>query len=279
MTQKSFNVGELRRIVKESSKEFKPVLGANVESDNKKNNEKSYKDAEKRAKDYDGGLKKDENKELPAKEDINRTMLGVEPRVALSKDQKERIKAQALGYSSELEMNNGIEKAADFEGNKKIYKQFTDSEKAIEDAQENLRSSGLQAREIKKKEPNAFKKNTVYESAKPKAKRLTFKHTQFINESQVLVRIPEQYKIDGQVIHMCDCKDNEYIVECVRSEKSGKIETNIISHSNKRVMNEQMNRIQELMNFTSDTDGKFNKQSSLNEDKVFNDILKITKTK
>ena len=45
-------------------------------------------------------------------------------------------------------------------------------------------------------------------------KRLIFKKTTFVNESQMLSRIPEEYKVDGQKIYMKDCKGNEYIVEC-----------------------------------------------------------------
>ena len=120
-----------------------------------------------------------------------------------------------------------------------------------------------------------FKKPNLYES-KPGAKRLRFKHTKFLNESQVLTRIPEQYKVDGQVIYMCDKADNEYIVECVRSERSGVIETNIVSHSNKTAMNEQMSRIQELMGFKTNTNDRY---SQINENKEFGDILNTARTK
>ena len=58
---KTYNVGDLRKLVTESS-EFKPKIGDGVESENKKNNGKAYKDAKTRANDYDGGLKADEKK-------------------------------------------------------------------------------------------------------------------------------------------------------------------------------------------------------------------------
>ena len=50
MAEYSYKVGELKKIVKESS-QFKPVLGPNVKRDNEKNNSESYKDSEKRAED------------------------------------------------------------------------------------------------------------------------------------------------------------------------------------------------------------------------------------
>lgn len=274
--QTSFNVGELRRVIKESSSEFKPVLGPGVESDNKKNNEKSYKEAEKRAKEFDGGLKAPEKKGKLPEKDINRTTLDYTLRTEPSKEYKERIEAQALGYTSKLEMENGIEKVGDFEGNKRIYQQFKDSSDKVNSAKTDLAHSGLQARMHDKKE---FEKPTMYESQKPKAKRLTFKHTEFVNESQVLVRIPEQYKVDGQIIHMCDCKDNVYVVECVKSEHSGNIETNIISHTNKRLVSENLDRIKQLMDYKSDTNGKFNKLNVLKEQEEFNTILNLTRGK
>lgn len=266
------SVKELKNLINESANEFKAKLGPNVEADNKKNNEKSYKDSEKRAKDYDGGLTKEEKKTLPEKEDYNRTTLDYNQISKPDKATKDRIEAQAQGYTSKLEKDNDIEKVGDFEGNKEIAKQFKDQAEKISDERAELAHTGLQARMMDK---DKFKKNTMLES-KPGAKRLRFKHTKFMNESQVLTRIPEQYKIDGQVIYMCDKADNEYIVECVRSERSGLIETNIVSYGNKTAMNEQMNRIQELMGFKTNTNDRYNQ---INENKEFGEILDATRNK
>jgi hypothetical protein len=266
------SVKELKNLINESASEFKAKLGPNVEADNKKNNEKSYKDSEKRAKDYDGGLAKEEKKNLPEKGDYNRTTLDYNPISEPDKATKDRIEAQAEGYSSKLEKDNDIEKVGNFDGNKKIAKQFKDQAEKISDERAELAHTGLQARMMDK---DKFKKNTMLES-KPGAKRLRFKHTKFMNESQVLTRIPEQYKVDGQVIYMCDKADNEYIVECVRSERSGLIETNIVSYGNKTAMNEQMNRIQELMGFKTNTNDRYNQ---INENKEFGKILDTTRNK
>ena len=44
MSELIYKVGELKQLIRESSKnEFSPRLGTNVERDNKANNEKSYK--------------------------------------------------------------------------------------------------------------------------------------------------------------------------------------------------------------------------------------------
>ena len=94
------SVKELKNLINESANEFKAKLGPNVEADNKKNNEKSYKDSEKRAKDYDGGLAKEEKKKLQQKEDYNRTTLDYNPINEPDKATKDRNEAQAEGYTS-----------------------------------------------------------------------------------------------------------------------------------------------------------------------------------
>ena len=248
-----YKVGDIRALINESSNEFKPVMGAGVESDNKDNNEKAYKDAEKRAKDFDGGLKKEDNKNLPDKSDYaNRTTLDYNPRVEPDKAWKERVEAQAKGYTSKLEQDNGIEKAAQFDENGKILKQFKDANKKVQDERNGLATSGLVSKELDDK-GMIDKKPTMYESTTPKPKRLLFKHRRFMNESQMLNLIPEEYKKNGQVIYMEDAHNNEYIVECVESKSTGTIETQVKSFKNKEMMNEQMNRIQELFNYNTKT--------------------------
>lgn len=267
MAERVYKVGDIRALIAESStNEFKPVLGTNVERDDKANNGKAYKDAEKRAKDYDGGLAKEEDKQLPKKEDFNRTTLDYNPRTEPDKAWKDKVEAQAKGFTSKAEEENGIEKAAEFDKDGKILKQFKDSNALIQGERNDLATSGLVSREMDKKGA-IQKKPTMMESATPKAKRLVFKHTQFLSESKMLQLIPEEYKKDGQKIYMQDSHNNEYIVECVKSKETGYLETNVISHSNKQVMNEQMNRIQQLFDYnTKSTSGRNIKTSSARMD-------------
>ena len=275
MKEYSYRVGDLKKLIKESSNEFKPVLGTNVMRDNKKNNDKSYKDSEKRAKDCDGGLKEPQKTNLPKKEDGNKTTLDYNPRTEPDKKYKERVKAQANGYTSKLEQDNDIEKIGEFDKNKDIEKQFSDSRDEMEKAKSDIQHSGLTARTFPK---SAFDKNHLNENA-PKPKRLIFKHTRFLNENQVLVRIPEEYKIDGQKIYMKDGYDNEYIVECSKS-KTGFIETNIVNYNNQSVLNEQVNRIQELFDYKSSNKfGKASYSDRVNESANFMDIMNNVRKK
>ena len=56
MKTMTYKVSDIRSMIQESSNEFKAKLGPGVKSGNETNNGKAYRDAEKRAKDYDGGL-------------------------------------------------------------------------------------------------------------------------------------------------------------------------------------------------------------------------------
>lgn len=242
MEQRTFLVKDLKRMISESASEFKPVIGPHVTSDNKKNSEKAYKEAEKRANDFDGGLKDPKNCKLAEKEDANRTTLDYNPITEPDKNFKEKVKAQAKGYTSAMEEKNKIEKAAEFDEDGKIFKQLTKSSDDLNKQKEDLAHSGLVSKNLPKQE-----KNTMYETTL-KPKRLVFKHTRFVNESYMLSRIPEEYKKDGQIIHMKDMNGNEYIVEC-QASSTGYIETNIKGYSNKELMNEQIRRISELMGY------------------------------
>lgn len=275
MEKISYKVGDLKRIIAESAQEFNPVLGPGVKSDNKSNNEKSYKDAEKAAKDFDGGLKNEKKGELPPKEDYNRTTLDYNPRTEVSKEQKDNWEAQAKGYTSKLEEENGIEKGgAEFDNDGKIVDQFKKASEKINKEKNAIAKSGIQGHNLDIKE-----KNTMLENKKPVAKRLTFKHTRFLNEAQMLSRIPEEYKRDGQVIYMNDVAGNEYVVECAKSETTGFIETNVVSHKNDKLMNEQVSRIQELFDYkTPATCAPTSMETRINESKGFEDLMNLSRS-
>lgn len=270
----SYNVGDLKRFIKESSNEFKARLGSNVESENKRNSEKSYKDAEKRVKDFDGGLTEPKKGKLADKLDGNRTTLEYNPITEPDKDYKDKVKAQAQGYTSKAEKENGIEKAgATFDDEGKIYNNFTDARDKRNKEKEKLASSGLQAREYPKE---SFKKNNLSENM---TKRLIFKHTRFLNESNMLQRIPEEYKVDGQKIYMKDGFENEYLVECVKNV-NGSVETNIVSYVNKNLVNEQVDRIFGLMTYdTKEEKNERNFHTKINESEQFQKLMNITRNK
>ena len=163
MKTMTYKVSDIRSMIQESSNEFKAKLGPGVKSGNETNNGKAYKDAEKRAKDYDGGLadsievaKYDKTKEG----DDNRTTLDYEVD-NVDQKYKDRIKAQAEGYTSVAEKENGIEKQGDFEGNKNIFNAIKDDSDAWKEERAKRDHSGIVARTYDKER---FEHDSLYES-------------------------------------------------------------------------------------------------------------------
>lgn len=286
--EKAITVKALKRLISESSSEFKPVLGPNVEKDNKSNNGKAYDDAKKRAKDYDGGLGKNVGGQRAKFEkiDVNKTTLDYTPE-NVTDEYKNRVKAQVKGYTSEAEMNNKIEKAADFSDNENIYDGIKNSGKEIHDNEKAMAKSGLQAREWPDK---VFDKEEMYESKEgfdmrqmidrmssfetgksqinehKNVKTVYFKKTEFLTEGHMLSRIPDEFKNEGNTFKMKDKTGNEYLVEW-RDNKGV-----ILEHSNKQGFNESINRMKNLYSYSSN-DSKTSLESRLNEDSNFNSTL------
>lgn len=265
-----YKVGDLKRLIAESSNESKPRLGDGVESANKTINDKAYEESKKRAEDYNGGLRKEEyfarGDAKYEKTDGNHTTLGYNPENA-SDEYKKRIKAQALGYTSELEEKNGIEKAGDYSDNENIFNGITKAEKEMDKNVFNLKKSGLQA---SKMPAETFEKETLYESTdgvnmrqainafksnfheakldeNKKLKTVFFKKTQFLTEGHMLSKIPDEFKNEGEQFKMKDKTGNEYIVEWTNNRGE------IIGHNNKNGLTESLEKMKDLTNFKTST--------------------------
>jgi len=133
---KLYNVEQLRKIIAESIEEFEPVIGKDVEKDNKKNNTESYKDAQKRAKDFDGGLTEDTGN--PSVEDsifqtaADRDNMGMERLKytnPVGEPFKKRVQAQIMGKNSDLEEDIDDKSGVSTEGNKKFLKKAEEMNK------------------------------------------------------------------------------------------------------------------------------------------------------
>lgn len=238
----TYKVSDIRSMIQESSNEFKAKLGPGVKSGNETNNGKAYKDAEKRAKDYDGGLadsiekvKYDKTKEG----DHNRTTLDYDVD-NVDDAYKERIKAQAEGYTSVAEKENGIEKQGDFEDNKDIFSAITSDADEWKKQVEMFKRGGLTARTTPE---GTFKHDSLYENKN--IKTAYFKKTTFLTEGHMMSRIPDEFKVEENVFRMKDKTGNEYVLEW----KNGKAE--IIGHKNKQGMNESIDRMKALFNYNS----------------------------
>lgn len=273
MSEISYKVGEIRRIIRESSQnEFKPKLGPNVERDDKKNAQDAYKEAEKRAKNYDGGLKTPEKNKLEPREDGNKTMLGLNYESDPGDKFKQKVKDQVAGYASSKERNNGIEKVGDF--NDDFYENEKKTVEKMADDRENIGTSGLASSKLKEKDSDYGKVHTAFKESKTPLKRLTYHHTKFINESQIFTKIPEDFKVDGNKFIVRDATDSEYLIEWCVDKKNNISEGRIITERNLKEADRTLDRMAELMGYnSSNVFGRNSSRSTINENKNVEDML------
>ena len=261
--KKVYTLSEFCRVLKESQ-EFKARKGENVESEDKKNNEKAVNDILKQGKKFDGGLSNEKKKENPRDiTDYNKTTLDNDFAYEPSKEYKDRVKAQVHGFPSVAnEKNSKIKEendSLDFEGNEDFYKQNAEKRKEVADARQTDKHAGLKSHNLPKE---TFKDNTLYTNESKKMKRLNFSKTVFLNESEMMKKIPDDMKIDGNKFYMKDAVGNEYLVECVKDKAiQDLIHTKVIDYKNKEKINETFKRMKELYGYKSSTgtqnSGKF----------------------
>ena len=267
MEQRTYSINELKNLIFESATEIKAKIGDGVNDANKKENSKAYKSAKEKINKFDGGgneIKVERN--LPDKLDGNKTTLDYEYDGMVDDKFRDKIKSQAEGYTSSLEKKNKIEKTGDFDD--KTYQQFKKSGVEMSKNKVAAKKAGLTARELP---DSAFEKENVYESKKISV--LNFKNTTFLNESHMISRIPDEYKVDGKRFKVKDSAENEFIVEW----KEG--EPNVLSYENKRKINESLEKFHKLSGYNSTQQfKKSSNQSRLNENNEFNKILNKTRT-
>jgi len=258
--EEHYTVGELLQLSEASTpkNEFKPKFGNGAKRGSNEN-EKAVEDIRKNAEEYD----KEGRNEQPRKPkdthyiDYNKTPMDAYFETEVPKETKERWYAQACGYPSKYNMeHNDLAEYHDTEGNKKFFDQRAKTNKVMADNREMEASTGLKAREMERKgkdyEPNtAFKK--VNES-KP-TKRLVFKNTTFLNESQVLAKVPEDYKIDENKFYMRDKTGTDYLVECT-TDPFGYIHMEVVNKFNKTAINEELEKMRKLADYSYSDDNK-----------------------
>lgn len=235
---KSITVGRMRELIKESQGQFNPVIGDGIESENKKNNEKSYKDAKTKTGAKEVKVKHD----VPKKEDKNKTTLDYTFNSDPGKEYKERVHAQAKGYTSKAEEENDIEKNAEFGDD--FYKVAKEAGQELHQKEEDLKKSGLQARELP---DGTFKKEDMYEEKSVKTVR--FKRTEFLTEEHMMSKIPDEMKIEGRRFRMKDMNNQTYLLEWTKNQYSGKESAVILKHTNEKKVNESIERMKALYGF------------------------------
>jgi len=260
------SVGELRRVIKESQNEFKPVVFGNDES--KKINDKAYSDIKKETEKYDGGLSR-ENKKLGggigATDNKGMHDLTYDN---INKPFKERTKSQMKGYVSkdaEDKHKNDEFGNATFDNDGKIYDAAKDHAKAVKQGKDTASEIGLTGRELNK---NDIEKNTETMEESKKIKMLSFKNTKFLSEGHMMTMIPDEFKVEGKRFIMKDGADNQYLVEW-----STKKEPSVTKKLNMTLVNEQKERIKQLWGYKSAEAKTSTSSFRIQEDKEFSDMV------
>lgn len=251
-----YTIGELLLNETSSTKqEFDPKIGSGVESSNKKEQEKAVRDITKNAEKLDKDGRREDKPVKPRVEfpDYNKTTLDVNFEYDPGKEWKDRVEAQAEGYPSvQNKEKNGYDQSLDFEGNKNFYQARKEMSKDRNDLDTIERESGLKAR-IKKDEID-YSNKTAFNEAK-QIKRLKFKNTIFLSESQVLSKVPEDYRIDENRFYMQDKTGTDYLIEC-KADPFGYVHMEITNKFNKQAINEELEKMKRLAGYRYSDDNK-----------------------
>jgi hypothetical protein len=266
--ERKYNVGDLRRIIKErveTKQEFEPVFGKNVPKDNKKINDDAYKEIKKEAGAYDGGLGSEQKKGESVTTANNRGMSDLRYD-SISKPFKDKVKSQLKGYPSaeaEKQHKNDAFGNAYYDSNN-LSKDIADHAKEAKKESDKSKTDGLTSSKYK----NEIEKSSESMFESKKITKLQFKHTQFLSEGHMLSKVPDELKVEGKKFIMKDTADNEYLVEWTAKKP------NVTKRLNKTQVNEEMNRIKALYGYKSkDYFTTTNSQTRMNENKEFSDMI------
>lgn len=250
-----YTIGELLQINEESVRnEFKPKFGNGAEH-NSNNNDKAVKEIIKNASELDKDAHRDDTPVKPRVEfpDYNKTTLDVNFEYEPDDAWKERVKAQVEGYPSvQNKEKNGYDKSLGFDGNENFYKARKEMSNDRNDLDTIERESGLKAR-IKKDEID-YSNKTPFNEAK-QIKRLIFKNTTFLSESQVLSKVPEDYRVDENRFYMRDKTGTDYLIEC-KADPFGYVHMQVVNKFNKQVINEELEKMKRLAGYRYSDDNK-----------------------
>lgn len=262
---RSYNFGDLKKRLHESTNEFEPRFGDGVRSQEKTFNREAIRDIEKETKKYDGGISVSKNPNEGKSElaQVNKGMSDIQFDNDPGDKYFANMKAGFEGFTSDLDKkNHGSESLGNATRDDKISKELQKRSKENKDMQDANSEIGITNAQ-KKKEDTHMHNKVVGESKKTQL--LKFKHVQFISESQMLAHIPDEYKNEGKRFYMQDCKGNKYLVEWHDKPEVQKF-------LNEEQHNAEMDRIKYLFNYN----GKPNSTTNavrMNEDKKIDDML------
>lgn len=253
---RTYKVSDLRNAIRESVNEFKPMKGKGVDKENKANNDKTYADAKKRAKSYDGGAQNKSNKLAEYPNIPNKGMQDLQYDSKIPSEHKKNVMAQMKGYTSAQDEKLHKNEESPVEHNEiPKMKERAQQFKKNRDTQTMI---GLTGRELDKKSVESLR-DTIFES---KAARYKFK-TQFLNEEHMLMKLPDECKKEGRRSIMEDVNGTTYYV--LWHENKPEI-------VNKTMVNEQANKIMNMMFFKTE-DVHTTSKIRMNEDAMVTNMM------
>lgn len=274
-----YRLSDLRRIIQESANESKPKIDPKVIRDDAQNNVKAVKDIMKETGAFEDKATGEKKKQNPENiYDTNKTTLDVDFAYAPSKEYKDRVKAQVHGFASaDHEKNSETDESVDVSGNKEFYKEREKISKKRNEKETEERHAGLKSHN---KDKDNFKDNSIYTNESTKMKKLTFKNTVFLSEAQVIKKVPDDYKTDGNKFIMCDKNNNQYLVECKVDDRFKEFtHLTVTKKETKEQLSEQLNRMKELFGYKS---SDYHKDSTVEtrrrEDKELSEMLHRVKS-
>lgn len=242
MASRSYQFGELRKIIQESASEFKPKFGDGVEAKDKEINREAYRDIEKETSEYDGGVTK--KKQSTGQAELAKVNLGMSDLQydgEIGEKFRKNVQAGLEGYTSDLEKkNHSNEDLGNATRSDKIAKELEKTARSVKQMQDAQAEVGITNAQ-KPKDMTHMHTTNIGESAKTSL--LKFKHVQFLSESHMLKHVPDEYKTEGRKFYMQDCKGNKYLVEW---HEEPEVERMLNEQSTKS----EMDRIKYLFNYS-----------------------------
>lgn len=253
---------EIKKIIRESANDFKPILGKNVERDEKKQNQDAIKQMAKDTSEYNP-------KQIINKTDNEITSTangGMTDNIydltsdGFKKDSMARLKGYASAQNEKLHKNDKLGNG--FHTSDKFIKNAADHAKKRKDIKDKLKHVGLTS----KYEDKPSTDSTMFESKT--VDKLVF-HTKFLSESNMMGKIPDEYKKEGKKFIMADNSGNSYLIEWHSVDQS------VIEEERKQaIIKEQENKIKRLFNLPKpEYNAKASSLTKSEEDQKFKEIL------
>ena len=296
-----YTIGEFLQLHESANSEFNPKFGNGAER-NSKANEKAVKDILNNAQELDKKAWKEKKERKPEIEfeDYNKTTMDVNFEYEPSKEWKERVKKLAtVGTESDRADRNEKERQKGIVGRNNTdhkAKDYSDKNAFVNEVALNTPISPKvnganriqqfthdpadpgQEGDISMSDGISDKtqnqRKTVAESFKP-LKRLKFKNTVFLSESQVLAKVPEDYRVNENKFYMQDKTGTDYLVEC-KSDPFGYVHMEITNKLNKKIINEELDKMRKLADYNyKDDNVKIDKSQISGMSESINNLRKL----